>query len=154
MSPQQIGPSIQIVGLQELIAANARVEPYKRAQLPHVVSSIARKLANIIQKAAPHKTGHLQASFAIDGTNLQLTIYSTSDYLKYVVGGTRPHIILPKYKEALYWPGAAHPVYMVRHPGYRGADFVRRAYTQAEMEQIWEADLQRLANGIESTWVA
>lgn len=31
--------------------------------------------------------------------------------------GTRPYTIRPKGKRALYWPGAAHPVRLVRHPG-------------------------------------
>lgn len=31
--------------------------------------------------------------------------------------GTRPHIINPKNKKALYWKGADHPVKKVMHPG-------------------------------------
>ncbi len=32
-------------------------------------------------------------------------------------GTTGPRIITPKHKKALYWPGAAHPVRAVKHPG-------------------------------------
>ncbi|MDY6852011.1 MAG: phage virion morphogenesis protein [Thermodesulfobacteriota bacterium] len=32
-------------------------------------------------------------------------------------GRTAAHIIRPRRKKALYWPGAAHPVRSVRHPG-------------------------------------
>jgi phage virion morphogenesis protein len=32
-------------------------------------------------------------------------------------GHTGPHIIRPKGRGALFWPGAAHPVKLVRHPG-------------------------------------
>ena len=32
-------------------------------------------------------------------------------------GKTSPTIIVPKTKKALFWPGAAHPVKSVRHPG-------------------------------------
>ena len=31
--------------------------------------------------------------------------------------GTKPHVIRPRRKKALFWPGAAHPVKSVRHPG-------------------------------------
>ncbi|MEU0236778.1 hypothetical protein ABZ234_03740 [Nocardiopsis sp. NPDC006198] len=37
-----------------------------------------------------------------------------SEWIEY---GTRPHIIRPRTAGALWWPGAAHPVAMVRHPG-------------------------------------
>jgi phage gpG-like protein len=32
-------------------------------------------------------------------------------------GKTKAHIIRPKFKRALAWPGGAHPVKMVNHPG-------------------------------------
>jgi phage virion morphogenesis protein len=32
-------------------------------------------------------------------------------------GDTKPHTIRPKNKRALFWPGAAHPVRSVNHPG-------------------------------------
>jgi len=37
------------------------------------------------------------------------------------------HIIVPRYKRALYWPGAAHPVKMVRHPGTKANPYHQRA---------------------------
>ncbi len=41
------------------------------------------------------------------------------EYGIYLEEGTPPHIIKPKNKKALYWPGARHPVKQVRHPGSR-----------------------------------
>lgn len=32
-------------------------------------------------------------------------------------GQTGPHTIIPRTKKALFWPGAAHPVKSVQHPG-------------------------------------
>jgi len=46
-------------------------------------------------------------------------------YALAVILGTRPHVIRPRRKKALYWPGADHPVKSVQHPGTRGRDFVR-----------------------------
>ena len=48
-------------------------------------------------------------------------------YALAVEAGTPPHIILPRNKKALYWPGAAHPVKSVRHPGTRGKPYLRPA---------------------------
>jgi hypothetical protein len=38
--------------------------------------------------------------------------------------GTRPHVILPREAGALWWPGAAHPVGRVSHPGTRPRPFL------------------------------
>lgn len=39
--------------------------------------------------------------------------------------GSKPHIIRPKNKKALYWHGAKHPVKSVQHPGTRPYPIVR-----------------------------
>jgi hypothetical protein len=39
------------------------------------------------------------------------------NYAMMIERGTRAHVIMPVNKRALYWPGAAHPVAMVFHPG-------------------------------------
>lgn len=37
--------------------------------------------------------------------------------------GSRPHTIRPRAKRALFWPGAAHPVGAVHHPGLPARPF-------------------------------
>lgn len=44
--------------------------------------------------------------------------------------GSRPHVIRPNVKKALYWPGALHPVRKVNHPGTPSQPFMRRALFQ------------------------
>lgn len=58
---------------------------------------------------------------------LTATIGSDVPYANLVLHGTRAHDILPRDKQALFWPGAAHPVASVHHPGYRGNDFLTAA---------------------------
>lgn len=45
--------------------------------------------------------------------------------------GTPPRIIVPKRKKALAWPGGAHPVKRVRHPGTRAYHVLERALQAA-----------------------
>lgn len=45
--------------------------------------------------------------------------------------GTRPHVIRPKRRKALYWKGARHPVKRVNHPGTRPYYVLRRALSAA-----------------------
>lgn len=50
---------------------------------------------------------------------------------RYVTEGTRPHLIYPRDKQALFWPGARHPVGVVHHPGTAANPFLERAAKQA-----------------------
>lgn len=45
----------------------------------------------------------------------------------FVALGTRAHVIEPRNKQALFWPGAAHPVHRVNHPGTAANDWLERA---------------------------
>lgn len=45
--------------------------------------------------------------------------------------GTRPHVIEPKNKQALNWPGGRHPVARVNHPGTPAYHILRRALRAA-----------------------
>ena len=56
-------------------------------------------------------------SMAVVGTDI--------NYAPMVVYGSRPHIIRPKDKQALYWRGAQHPVALVHHPGTKPNPFMQ-----------------------------
>lgn len=58
-------------------------------------------------------------------------------YAKFVHDGTRPHLILPRVKKALYWPGADHPVRRVNHPGTPPNPFAERT-KQGEQGRVKE----------------
>ncbi len=45
--------------------------------------------------------------------------------------GTPPHVIEPKNKKALAWPGGRHPVRRVNHPGTPAYHFMRDALRAA-----------------------
>lgn len=66
--------------------------------------------------------GHVAAlgsARATVGTNVN---YARAYYL-----GSRPHLILPKAKKALFWKGASHPVRSVRHPGTKPHPVIEQA---------------------------
>ncbi len=50
---------------------------------------------------------------------------------KILEDGTPPHVIEPKNKKALAWPGARHPVKKVNHPGTPALHIMRRALKAA-----------------------
>jgi hypothetical protein len=70
-------------------------------------------------------------------------------YAPYVVGGTRAHTILPRTKQALFWPGAAHPVRSVQHPGTKPNPFMTDALTEVgpQIEERIVSHFEEVANG-------
>ncbi len=75
----------------------------------------------ITQANTPKRTGRtaasVDASVAGGGPRATGSFGSDSQIFEYLERGTRAHIIRPRFKKALFWPGARHPVRMVRHPG-------------------------------------
>jgi phage gpG-like protein len=65
-------------------------------------------------------TGTLAKSVRVTAvTNSFVTIGSDRHYaaIHQLGGKTKAHIIRPRNKKALWWPGAAHPMGAVNHPG-------------------------------------
>lgn len=69
----------------------------------------------------PKRTGRtastVAASISGGGSRVTGVFGSDSQVFEYLERGTRPHIIRPRFKQALFWPGAEHPVRVVHHPG-------------------------------------
>lgn len=86
---------------------------------------------NEAKRRAPVDTGLLRSSIVHQvtggGSSVTVTVGSRVSYAADVEYGTAPHVIVPKNGKALYWPGAAHPVAKVNHPGTRARPFMRPA---------------------------
>lgn len=86
---------------------------------------------NEARRRAPVDTGRLRSSIVSrtegGGRQVGYVVGSNVNYAAAVEYGTAPHVIKPRYKQALYWPGAAHPVAQVNHPGTKAQPFLRPA---------------------------
>jgi hypothetical protein len=112
-----------------------------KAVLDHVLVSTATAgnsiLADCVVEAkqlVPVRTTHLQGS--IQMREMAMTSKSgmrgvfgsfAMHYALYVEKGTLPHVILPRVKHALFWEGAAHPMWAVHHPGTQPRPFLQPA---------------------------
>lgn len=88
------------------------------------------------QEAASHYiTGEYDRSFQKERTRVRgqaaVKVVNTSDHADILEQGSRPHVIEPRNKQALYWPGARHPVKKVNHPGTPAYHFLRDALRAA-----------------------
>lgn len=102
----------------------------------------------LTQANTPKRTGRTAASVAasISSGGSRATGVFGSDYpvFEYVERGTRPHIIRPRFKKALSWPGASHPVALVHHPGtaaqhpLENAAQVAGAFAKQRLGEVFE----------------
>lgn len=101
---------------------------------------------NEARRRAPVDTGRLRSSIVSraegGGRSLGYVVGSNVNYAAAVEYGTAPHVIKPKYKQALYWPGAAHPVAQVNHPGTAPRPFLRPAIEMTEI--FWRAHASQI----------
>lgn len=117
------------------IRLNAIREGFEQAPKA-VMHDAALVMRAALQREAPRRTGAFAKSLGFrvaDEANMSVATFTAASPLaKYIIDGTKPHVIFPSKKKALYWPGAAHPVGVVHHPGTRPNDFVSRAYEFAK----------------------
>ena len=117
-------PEVTYIGLEALVAL-------ARTAVEEAVTQSAEDLVGQQMAAANVKTGTLRASIHIDSitaggdsvTAITATGGESSKYAIFVHEGTGPHIIEAK-GGGLMWPGAAHPVKEVHHPGYHGNPYM------------------------------
>lgn len=127
--------SVQIVGLDQLLARLRQAPSIAAPILQRALSASQALLAKYTRKGVvPWRTGFLVQSFRAEQTAGMLRWFPTASYAPYVEFGTAPHVILPKEKKALYWPGAAHPVRRVNHPGTRANPFMERIVSTSQRE--------------------
>lgn len=106
------------------------IERLAGAQFPResLISRIVLTVEGNSKREAPVRTGTLRRSITsrVERTGERGAVGTNLVYGRAVHEGTKPHIIRPKGKKALFWKGARHPVASVRHPGTRGNPFLTR----------------------------
>jgi hypothetical protein len=89
------------------------------------------------KSSSPVKTSAYQGSIqsrpayqAADNTIMAQLGSFAINYAMIIEFGSRAHVILPNVKKALSWPGAAHPVRMVFHPGTAARHTLMNAFNR------------------------
>jgi len=90
------------------------------------MENLAAEIEADIRRNAPVDSGELVRSIRRRGTVITIS----APHWHFVEYGTRPHVIRPRVKKALWWPEASHPVKQVFHPGTRPQPFIRPAATR------------------------
>jgi hypothetical protein len=113
-----------------------RLDPSARTHVDAAINRwleerIGRAILGDAQHLVPKKTSRLRDSLRAEVHDKVLRVGSLDcNYATYVEMGTSPHVIVPRNKKALYWPGADHPVARVNHPGTQPQPYLRPALYQ------------------------
>jgi hypothetical protein len=85
-----------------------------------------------IRREAPHRTGKLKSATRHEGSGDKRRVFvskAIAPYFDAVHDGIKKkYTIYPKYKQALYWPGASHPVKSVTIKPRKGNPYVDIAF--------------------------
>lgn len=91
----------------------------------------------------PVRTGNLHASITSYIAGRTGVVKATAKYAAFVHEGTKPHVIRPKNKRALFWPGAVQPAKAVRHPGTRPNPFFTRALEKVDVQHSFDVGIEQ-----------
>ena len=107
-------------------------------ELKNLVNTSAFAVDREVKLASPVVTGNLQGATSIDNlSDYEKRIFVDEGIAPYaidVIKGTEPYDIYPVEKQALFWPGAEHPVKVVHHPGIKGNDYFKTGVENAQPE--------------------
>ena len=145
--------SIQVTGLDQMKAAFKNSPQTTRNIMNPVIHTAINILGKYTVKGVvPWKTGRLTQSFIASYGDLMGMWRPTVNYALYVHEGTGPHDIVPIKAQALFWPGAAHPVKRVHHPGTRPNPFMPRIIqnAQSDIDALLKKGLDQLVGAIAS----
>ncbi len=117
-----------------------------RGRLANGFEAMVEALAKSARKTAPVRSGALRDSVSAsqDGPLLGKVAYGAPHAIFLhkgtgIYGPTGKMItIRPKKKKALFWPGASHPVRVVRQKGIRPRGFVQRAIREAGLARVFD----------------
>lgn len=122
---------VNVTGTQAL---RAKLERIGAVLTQQALDGTAVELEQYIEgeAATHHRTGRLVRSIYKARIPGGWTIghdLQHAPHARFVVEGTRPHLITPKNKKALRWPVGGKFAFAkeVRHPGYKGDNYLQRA---------------------------
>ncbi len=109
--------TMKATGIKEV--ARALGKNHEQAIL-HGFNEIGTDALQFTREEAPKKTGELRSQIGIRRYRWTWSIVEgPTKHGLWVREGTKPHLIVPVKKKALYWPGLPHPVAYANNPGIR-----------------------------------
>jgi HK97 gp10 family phage protein len=127
-----MGFNVEVKGLKELERDMKRAGGNAKPLIKAALFNSSREIQKNVRREAPHRTGALQGHVLTEIDYPQAIVSVDEKYGEFVEYGTRPHLIRPKNKKALFWKGALSPYAVVKHPGTKANPFFKRGFERSE----------------------
>ncbi|WP_310601196.1 phage virion morphogenesis protein [Desulfobulbus sp.] len=150
----RMAPVFKIIGETLLQSTRQRFrdqeDPEGRPWQALKPSTVAGKAARGHSSKILRARGHLADTIRYQADNNGVRIGTNRIYgaIHQLGGTTSPHVIRPRTKKALAWPGARHPARSVNHPG---SDIPARPYlgiSRQDRDRILEIVADHLGTGL------
>lgn len=121
----------------------ALVNRAMRDAISDSVEFFSGRYKNTINRKTSKTASTIRGVVVGGGSHVAGHVGSDDRVAKLLEEGTPPHVIRPRFKKALFWPGARHPVKSVRHPGTRSYEPLLRAsrsagpYTKTQLQNVY-----------------
>lgn len=119
----------------------------QRKNASDVMRAVAEVVNDQLKDETPRKTGRLvnsQRLIEVNDLHLQIVEFVNPPYglfQRQGVAKSKINPIMPRKKKALWWPGARHPVKIVRnHPGIKPNPYTQRAVDKSKEKAQREAE--------------
>lgn len=144
----QIG--IEVKGLETLKKALKQAPDLVGREVQKALNLATTKTQASARKEAPARTGNLRRRIDFTLKPFEGIVESKAEYGIYVHQGTRPHIIRPSKKKALFWKEAPYPVKIVRHPGTKANPFMERGAksVEGEVNAIFQTAVKNITSSL------
>ena len=120
-----------------------RLDDKTKDNVQKVLNNTGFKIEAKAKGNVPVDTGHLRRGITTKIGDMEVIVHTSNiKYARGVEFGTRPHLIKPKNKKALYWKGAKHPVKSVQHPGSKAKPFLIPAFEKEK--EVLIRDLEKI----------
>lgn len=97
---------VEIPNLKELLFNLRRYPAIAERWLQKAIVASGAELHKAANRGnVPWRTGRLVQSFQVAIGRMFARVWPTANYAIYVEEGTRPHVIFPKIRKALFWKG-------------------------------------------------
>lgn len=112
------------------------VKSASRMGVEYVADDLVSRMKLKVVSNKTYRTGALYTSIhreppgVLSEEDDEVLVGPNVPYAIYIEMGTKPHIITPRTKKALYWKGAEHPVKKVHHPGTDAKPFVQPSFEE------------------------
>ena len=145
---------IKIKGLNEFQKKVGLLNAVFLTEMRKSTALAAFKLVENCKEETPKVTttlsSSIRAKFFMGGLGAKVSPHK--NYAIFVHEGTRPHVIRPRTKKALYWKGAIHPVRKVNHPGTEANPFMTRGLEKStkDITNIYNQGIRKVLNTLKN----